>query len=140
MYSDKSTDGGKCCVLVVDDDGMVLGLMRRILEQAGYQVFAYSSAVGALSCLETHSFDVALLDIRMPDIDGLELFAVIQKRWPELAGRTGFVTGNVPADEVQILVSRFNRPVLLKPFTYEDLEHFVHNLAMRNADLHSPFT
>lgn len=124
----KTPDGEKARVLIVDDDDMVLGLMCRVLEQAGYDVCACSNAADALNRLEVHSFDVLLLDVRMPGVSGLELFAIIQQRWPELTNRTGFVTGNVPADEMRVLMRQFKRPFLLKPFDYDDLEKFARDL------------
>jgi DNA-binding NtrC family response regulator len=121
-------NGKKPCVLIVDDDEMVLALMCRVLERAGCDVYACSNAADALDRLEMRTFDAVLLDVRMPGISGLELFSIIRERWPELAERTGFVTGNVPADEMRVLMRQFKRPFLLKPFGYDDLEHFARDL------------
>lgn len=129
MHSKQFLNGKKCCVLAVDDDDMVLTLISRFLKRVGCTVFTCSNAAQALECLETNSFNVILLDIRMPDMTGLELFSVIRSRWPKMAERTGFVTGDAPSEETRTFLRRTNRPILLKPFSIEELESFARNLA-----------
>jgi len=118
-----------CFVLAVDDDDMVFIMIARFLRQLGCEVSTCSSAAEALECLEERSCDVVLLDVRMPDMNGVELFLVIQKRWPDLAQRTGFVTGNVPSNEVEALLEQTDLPVLLKPFDLDQIEAFVRKLS-----------
>lgn len=118
-----------CFVLAVDDDDMVLIMIARSLRRLGCEVPNWSSAAEALECLEERSFDVALLDVRMPDMNGVELFLVIQKRWPDLAQRTGFVTGNVPSGETEALLEQTGLPVLLEPFDLDQIEAFVRKLS-----------
>lgn len=59
-------------VLVVDDSRDIVSLMHRILTLAGADVLSASDGIGALRILEEHEFDVILMDIQMPDMDGCE--------------------------------------------------------------------
>jgi CheY-like chemotaxis protein len=60
-------------LLVVDDDPSQLQYYASILRRAGYRVFAVGSGLEALTLLEKTYIDVVICDIRMPDVDGLEL-------------------------------------------------------------------
>lgn len=60
-------------ILVVDDDQMNTKLLKFLLSDEGYQVTTAHSAATALSALNEDDFDLIILDIMMPDMDGLEL-------------------------------------------------------------------
>lgn len=129
MRAKQFLDNKTCNVLVVDDDAMVLSLISRSLKGAGCVVSACSTAAQALECLEKNTFNVLLLDIRMPDMTGLELFSLIQSRWPKMAENAGFITGDAPSEATRMFLKRTGRPALLKPFTLDELESFVRRLA-----------
>ena len=63
-------------ILVVDDDENILNLEKTILEQKGFQVTRAAGGEEALSALKSGSFDLVLLDVMMPGLDG---FAVCRK-------------------------------------------------------------
>ena len=69
-------------VLVVDDEPIILNLVREILSQEGYQVEAASRGKEALQALQTHPFDVVLTDMMMPDMTGLELVQFLRLHYP----------------------------------------------------------
>ena len=60
-------------ILVVDDDRGYTKLLRVLLEGAGYTVTTIESAVTALESIDQNEYDLVLLDIVMPDMDGLDL-------------------------------------------------------------------
>ena len=135
MSPELALNGRACFVLAVDDDDMVLTIIVRFLKRLGCEVSACSSAAEALECLEERSFDALLLDVRMPGMSGVELFRVIQKRWPDLAQRTGFVTGNIPSNETEALLDQTGLPIPPEPFDMVELEAFVRRLAgLADAD------
>ena len=61
------------CVLVVDDETNLRRLLRSYLQKGGFTVVEAASGLDALSLLRTEEIDVALIDVMLPGIDGLEL-------------------------------------------------------------------
>ncbi len=71
-------------ILVVDDDRDFLEIIRRILEHKGYKVETVPSADEAISRLKGHFYNVAILDISLPDADGTELLSRIMEMHPDI--------------------------------------------------------
>ena len=67
-------------LLLVDDDHDILHFLRHGLELKGLQVNAYSSAQEALQYFKPDVYDLAILDIRMPGMNGFQLYREIKKR------------------------------------------------------------
>jgi two-component system, response regulator PdtaR len=67
-------------ILLVDDDRLILATYGKGLRRAGYVVEATESAAVALDLAARHSFDLAILDIRMPEMSGLELASLLMER------------------------------------------------------------
>ena len=64
-------------ILVVDDDVNILRVFRSILEKAGYSVETAETGKGALELIQKKNFNVFLLDVKLPDMDGTELLLKI---------------------------------------------------------------
>jgi len=60
-------------ILVVDDEEHILELLRFNLEKAGYQVYMAENGHDTLKLLETHQMDLMVLDLMLPDVDGIEI-------------------------------------------------------------------
>ena len=60
-------------IALVDDDKNILASVSMLLEQEGYHVRTFSDGAAALTALTTTPPDLAILDIKMPRMDGLEL-------------------------------------------------------------------
>lgn len=71
---------GKAHILIVDDDRMVLAALSRGLRGAGYQVSEASNGEEAFVLAEKEKPDLALLDVRMPGMDGIELGRMLQQK------------------------------------------------------------
>jgi CheY-like chemotaxis protein len=69
-------------ILIVDDDSAVQATIRILLERAGHGVVAASDGRKGLALFETGNFDLLLLDIFMPGMDGLETMRLIHQRKP----------------------------------------------------------
>ena len=68
---------------VVDDEPGMLGLIDRVVRPTGYEVALYSSAREALSRMSADAPDVALVDLRMPELGGLDVLRAIREAQPE---------------------------------------------------------
>jgi DNA-binding response OmpR family regulator len=60
-------------ILIVDDDPDITSLFRTGLEDSGFEVYSYNDALEALANFKPHFYDLLLLDINMPKMDGFEL-------------------------------------------------------------------
>lgn len=67
-------------ILVVDDEAEIADLIETYLKSENYTVYKFYSSKEALACIETMSFDLAVLDVMMPEIDGLTLCRKIREK------------------------------------------------------------
>ena len=68
--------------MIIDDESPVLDVVGRFGRRAGFDVEAFASGRDALEYLRTHRADVALVDMRMPDLDGAQLLELVRKTSP----------------------------------------------------------
>jgi two-component system NtrC family sensor kinase len=108
-------------VLVADDDAANRRTLARLLERHGHRVEVAGDGVEALERLAAGPVDAVVLDLRMPRMDGREAFARIGERWPALARRVVFVTGDDVGAEWGDFVRGTGQPALRKPFEIADL-------------------
>jgi two-component system response regulator (stage 0 sporulation protein F) len=71
-------------ILVIDDEENIRELYREELAEMGYEVTTVPSGAQALTLMETRKFDLVTLDIRMPEMDGLETLCRMKEKNPAL--------------------------------------------------------
>jgi len=71
-------------ILIIDDEASLRQTMARILQRAGYEVTTAADGNEGLALIAEHSFDLVYSDIRMPDMNGLELLKTVHAKYPEL--------------------------------------------------------
>ena len=76
----KKRPASKAHLLVVDDEADFARMIQKTLVQAGYKVDAATSATQAIALQRKHSYDLALVDMRMPEMTGLELLQYLKVR------------------------------------------------------------
>jgi DNA-binding response OmpR family regulator len=69
----------KKTILVVDDDKSILRTFTRILQKSGYEIETAETGKEAMEKAENRQYDLALVDIRLPDMDGTDLLAKLKK-------------------------------------------------------------
>ena len=67
-------------ILVVDDDKSILRTFTRILQKNGYEIDVAETGMEAMEKADTQHYDLALVDIRLPDMDGTDLLVRIKKQ------------------------------------------------------------
>jgi len=104
-------------IVVVDDDDHVREVTEMVLAGAGHSVRATPNGLEALRWLEEEPWDLLILDMRMPEIDGPALYREVLARWPRAASHVLFVSGMTerPPDP------SLDVPVLIKPFSLDEL-------------------
>lgn len=70
----------KKTILVVDDDKSILRTFTRILQKSGYEIDTAETGKEAMEKTENRHYDLALVDIRLPDMDGTDLLAKLKKQ------------------------------------------------------------
>ncbi|HKY53783.1 MAG TPA: response regulator transcription factor [Anaerolineales bacterium] len=71
-------------ILIIDDEASLRQTLARILQRAGFEVTTAANGKDGLSLVNEHPFDLLYLDIRMPDVSGLELLKTIHAKFPDL--------------------------------------------------------
>jgi two-component system, OmpR family, response regulator len=71
-------------LLIIEDEPRILGFLARGMEAEGFTVDAAGSGVGGLERALTYAYDVVLLDLLLPGLDGLSILRELQRRRPEL--------------------------------------------------------
>ncbi|MCF8061260.1 MAG: sigma-54 dependent transcriptional regulator [Deltaproteobacteria bacterium] len=118
-------------VLVVDDEAVVRNGIRRALEGQGMETLAAADGEAGLALMEQQPFDLVLLDIRMPDMDGMTALREIQSRHP--GTRVIMITGYPTIDTAVECTKLGAQDYLVKPFRLSDLEASLHKLESRGA-------
>lgn len=115
-------------VLVVDDEEDVAAFIGEVLAKDGFTVEIANSGAQAIGRLEAGHYDVVLSDLNMPDVDGRGLFEALQKDFPDMVPRTGFVTGDTMGKASQALLRESKRPYLEKPVVPDDLRRLIQGI------------
>ena len=106
-------------ILVVDDEDRFRTNLVKMLTAEGLSVAAAAGGVEALELLERQPIDVALVDIRMPGMDGLETLAHLKKLAPDL--EVIMLTGHASIQAAMEINRLGGYDYLLKPYPLEDL-------------------
>ena len=118
----KSPGSGTKRVLVVDDEPAICDLCRRVLISEGFEVKIAAQGNVAQDMVEEKRYDLCLMDIKMPVLNGKELYEWMREKHPHLARRVIFITGSVMGGYTQVFLEQTGRPFLLKPFTPDELK------------------
>jgi DNA-binding NtrC family response regulator len=106
-------------ILLVDDEERFRTTLRKMLTAQGLAVTAAGSGPEALEELRNHAYDVILLDIRMPGMDGLETLTQIKKLRPDT--EVIMLTGHASVDLALEINKRGGYDYLLKPCPLEEI-------------------
>jgi signal transduction histidine kinase/CheY-like chemotaxis protein len=106
-------------ILVVDDDPGVLASCQRILAHKGYRVEGAGNGYQAIERAEDELFDLLLVDIRMPGMNGLETYQAIKEFNPDIIGViiTGYASMETAIEAIKLGFDGF----LIKPFSLDEL-------------------
>lgn len=126
-------------LLIVDDDATQMRALCSTLELEGYQASGFTSAQHALDAVRKHSFDLALTDLTMPEMDGIEFLKAVREVDPQVIGIV--MTGHGSIDTAVAAMKAGALDYILKPFTLRmilpvlDRALTVRNLRNENVQL-----
>jgi len=109
-------------VLVVDDEASVRVSLQRYLAGKGHQVETTASGEDALVRLKGAKYDAVILDMRMPDLSGEQLFERLRSNDPSHAERVIFTTGDLVNEQMRRFLDGTGRPCVSKPFEFASFD------------------
>lgn len=112
-------------ILIVDDEPYICDICQEVLIAEGYEVDTAENGKVAQSMVERKRYDICLLDIRMPAVNGRELYQWLVENQPELARMAIFASGDIMSGDTEEFIAKTGRPFLPKPFTPEELRTMV---------------
>ncbi len=110
-------------ILVVDDEETVLNLITRFAEEAGFDVVACATGKEALDRLADHRADVAAVDLRLPDVGGIEVLRAIREADPDC--QVILMSGDATIDSAVEAVKLGAVDYLTKPLDFARLTHLL---------------
>ena len=118
-------------ILIIDDDEDIINLFKTFLEYDGYKVDAFTDPIDALYSFRKNTYDLALLDLKMPKMNGMLLYEKLQNIDPNLL--FCFITAN----KEYIEYFKRNNPdiekiVIYKPILLSELRSKVHLLLINH--------
>lgn len=120
---------GRPRILVIDDEALIGTVVKRMLA-AEYDVTPVTSAVEGLRLLaESPAFDLVLCDLMMPDMNGMQVHAELERTMPQVAATMVFLTGGAFTGQAREFLDRVANLCLEKPFDSAKLRSIVHDLA-----------
>ncbi|HEV3330698.1 MAG TPA: sigma-54 dependent transcriptional regulator [Bryobacteraceae bacterium] len=115
----------KARILIVDDELVVRDSLGKWFTSEGYAAYPTGSAREALETIQHQEFDIALIDIKMPGMDGMELQARLKEADPELA--VIVMTGYASVETAVQALKRGAYEYITKPVDPDELSHLVAN-------------
>jgi FixJ family two-component response regulator len=111
------------CIWLVDDDASMLKALGRLLKVAGFKVEMFDDPAAFLAAVDHETCPVAILDVWMPEINGLEVQAVLGKESPKT--RIIFISGRDDPSVRQAALDAGAFAFLTKPFDDETLVQLI---------------
>ena len=113
--------------LVVEDEPSIARMCLRALGAEGFEVdiAVDGKAAQARLCNDEDSYDLCLIDIRTPGMNGIELYHYLEEIGSQMVNRVIFTTGDTINDEIKAFLDETGRPFLPKPFTLDELRSVI---------------
>jgi two-component system NtrC family sensor kinase len=116
-------EGGR--ILVVDDEPAIVDLLIDCLGATGHRVDTAINGNEAVVKVDSNEYDLVITDVRMPGMNGLELYRTMMSNKPELEGRVVFMTGDLFDDETAEFLAETEAPTIPKPLDIDKIEEVV---------------
>ncbi len=120
-------------VLIVEDEIPIIEFCRRVLANCGFEVDTASSVKAAYETIKRIQYDIYLIDMRLPQIDGTELYLWLEAKHPELLKKVIFTTGDVMNRDTLDFLKKNKAPLLEKPFSPDELRSIIQQVINNNT-------
>ncbi len=106
-------------VLVIDDEEVICDACELVLSEKGHTVTSRNDGRAGLDAIREGNYDILLLDMKLPDFDGMDILKVVRKEKPELC--TIIMTGYSSISNAVDAMRKGADNYLAKPFTEDEL-------------------
>jgi DNA-binding NtrC family response regulator len=119
-------------ILIADDEAEFRYMLHTFLTKEGFEVTETSNGVEALNALQSKVFDIALLDIKMPKVDGMDVLKYIKENAPDTDAvmLTGIGTVKIAVECMKLGAFDY----LTKPYSVDELIHTI-DMVLKNREL-----
>ena len=108
-------------ILLAEDNAVNQKLALRLLERMGYRADVVGDGSEAITAIEDGTYDVILMDVQMPEVDGLEATRRIRATWPDRPIRIVAMTANAMAEDREACLAAGMDDYVSKPIRVEEL-------------------
>ena len=124
--------GENARIIIIDDDGSIRQVLKTILEEEGYTVDTADTGKEAVLKTNEKVYNLALIDMRLPDIEGIDLILKIKDTTPRM--RKIIVTGYPTIQNAMEAVNRQADAFILKPFDVERVLQTIREQLMKQDE------
>ena len=116
----------KLKILVLDDEEIVVARLKPALEKEGYIVETFTDSREAKKHLEEHKFDVVITDLKMANIDGMQLYRFVKQKWKNTI--VILISGFTTLDVAREALNEGVYDVISKPFKIADIKDLINSI------------
>jgi two-component system NtrC family sensor kinase len=112
-------------ILVVDDEDNLRDVLVEVLRRDGHEVDSAVDGAEGLRRAETQRYDLVITDLRMPNLEGPELYRAVRQHYAHDPPRVIFMSANTGIEEYASFLAETGEPALEKPFNLADMRQVV---------------
>ncbi|MGD9117179.1 MAG: response regulator [Dehalococcoidia bacterium] len=120
---------------MVEDEPAISALCQRVLTNEGFETDVAANGKLAQDMLAEKEYELCLIDIRTPILDGKQLYQIISRQNKKLTRGVIFTTGDMADKDTLNFLEETGRPFLPKPFTPDELKTIVHETLRQISEI-----
>ncbi|MCX7792863.1 MAG: response regulator [Thermodesulfovibrionales bacterium] len=121
-------------ILVIDDEEFISDILSIVLSELGYSVTALQDGTEALKYITEREYWAIFCDLKMPGLDGFEVYEKAVELRPELKNRFVLLTGTLLDKSIKELIEKRGMKILFKPFNFEDVSRLLRELEKSHVE------
>ena len=112
-------------ILVVDDEENLRDVLVEVLKRDGHEVDSAADGAEGLRRVEAQRYDLVITDLRMPGLEGPDLYREVRRRYADNPPRVIFMSANTAIEDYATFLAGTGEPALEKPFNLADMRQVV---------------